>query len=1410
MQIIVEGWRHLPHSYAIINRFLLLEMLELPDLELFHRDMPYLSSDWQPVTELEDQSLATRARLDGIAAPPANLRADATFRIYCPFNLKSDWQNDRAPNCSPPCTALFAAIEWGIVEKSVIKGMGITQEIGIASFGQAHRNSDAIIVTPSHWSREGLLRSGAVPNRVAVIPLGADPNIYRPLPSQERTALRQAMGLDRSFVFFNNGLLCRDSQGIGILLKAFAAIVERYPEARLLLKGRDALFPSRDSVAKAGNQLLSEAELARIEPRIIYIGKSLSFGEMARLYQVADAYVSPYLAEGFNLPVLEAIASGLPVICTQGGATDDFTHPDFALAIASTKKTLVANGETRFAVVPNFDHLVALMETAIGRSAVRELAAQTGPTWVRSRFTWKHFVDRLLPVLGLGDKGTGGQGDRETGEQSRVRNAHHRLGFEPTISTGSRGSTAHHKLGFEPTIGISPETNYPEDAVAPTEFEANNFQWAKHPRDNFSASSNVCPGDAVAPTEFEANNSQRAKHPEPKLSASSKVCPEDAVAPTEFEANNSNLEYQKSRVSKIAIAGWRFVPHSYAIVNQFMLLEMLKRHDVKLFQQDIIYGALDSEPITGLFAAQAEAILRQIPPPPKNLAADALLRIYSPFNFHSSNARRTYAFATTEWYRHDPDLLNAIARGDGATTIITPSQWSKQGLIRAGVKPEQIAIVPLGVEPTIYKPVSEAERAALRKKFAWEGEFVFLNIGGMVNRKGICPLLQAFATIVERYPQARLVLKGSDYIYGSRDSIEKALNTRSLLTEAQANRVRDRLTYIGSKFSFAEIAQLYQAADIYISPYLAEGFNLPVLEAAACGLPVICTEGGPTDDFTHADFALKIESQFATYTDKDNKTLLGLAPSMEHLIALMERAIEQPAIGRRARKAGPDWVLQRYTWQKVVNQLLAVLCPERIADRSPQPPLSRGAQRGAIDSDLPASPQPPLSRRAQRGAVDSDLPPDLGGLNAPVSPLIKGGLRGDITFCNLTDKYWIKDAAESKHISLSQSSEKQKIVVEGWRNLTHSYAIVNQFQLLELLDRSCVELFHRDLPYLKPSWQAVPGLLEGSFEGGSAAKLEAIASPPPDLCADALFRIALPYNLQPGKAKKTCVFCTTEGGIVTQSMLAGMGVASIQEALGQDVTIVTPSHWSKSGFLRSGVDESRLAVLPHGVDTNIYKPLPEAERMAVRRSLGLEGSFAFLNIGILSPNKGIRFLLKAFAAIVDRYPQARLVLKGADSLFESLKFLREAAQGVLTEAEAAKVEPRLAYIGKSLSFAQMIRLYQAADAYVSPYLAEGFNMPVLEAVACGLPVICTKGGPTDDFTRRDFALPIESQLQSLAIAGETVFIIMPDLQHLIARMEEAIERSDFRQQARHTGPSFVAAHFTWKQVVTRLLEILSS
>ena len=102
---------------------------------------------------------------------------------------------------------------------------------------------------------------------------------------------------------------------------------------------------------------------------------------------------------------------------------------------------------------------------------------------------------------------------------------------------------------------------------------------------------------------------------------------------------------------------------------------------------------------------------------------------------------------------------------------------------------------------------------------------------------------------------------------------------------------------------------------------------MPVLEAAACGLPVICTRGGPTDDFTNPDFALAIDSQLQTNHTQDGETLQFVVPEQEHLVELMQTIIEKTLFREQAREAGPQWVVQNFTWKQVVDQLLDLLIP---------------------------------------------------------------------------------------------------------------------------------------------------------------------------------------------------------------------------------------------------------------------------------------------------------------------------------------------------------------------------------------------------------------------------------------------------------------------------------------------------
>ncbi|MBI9086556.1 MAG: glycosyltransferase family 4 protein [Desulfobacterales bacterium] len=376
------------------------------------------------------------------------------------------------------------------------------------------------------------------------------------------------------------------------------------------------------------------------------------------------------------------------------------------------------------------------------------------------------------------------------------------------------------------------------------------------------------------------------------------------------------------------------------------------------------------------------------------------------------------------------------------------------------------------------------------------------------------------------------------------------------------------------------------------------------------------------------------------------------------------------------------------------------------------------------------------------------------------------------------------------------------LMVEGWRFVPHSYAVVNQFQLLALRQVPGIDLTHRDLPFYGPHWRPVAGLLPEASE----AALRKIPGPSLRQTAQVTYRIGYPYDLSTSRAERTFAFGTSELLSVTEAMLAKPGTLARQMAESETV-IITPSRWSKEGFVRGGAPADRVVVVPHGVDPAIYHPLDETGRSALRQKLGWDPYFIFLSVGTMKGNKGLRLMLKALAALADRYPQVRLVLKGGDAMYDSSRLVTEMAE-TLTEREKQTVLDRIFYLGEPLSFSAMAQLFQAADAYVSPYLAEGFNLPVLEAAACGLPVICTRGGATDDFAHPRYFLGIDSRLQKKCVSEtETNFFLVPDLDHLTAQMVRIIQADDFRRQARQMLPGWVHGRFSWTTVARQLLDV---
>jgi glycosyltransferase involved in cell wall biosynthesis len=136
--------------------------------------------------------------------------------------------------------------------------------------------------------------------------------------------------------------------------------------------------------------------------------------------------------------------------------------------------------------------------------------------------------------------------------------------------------------------------------------------------------------------------------------------------------------------------------------------------------------------------------------------------------------------------------------------------------------------------------------------------------------------------------------------------------------------VGNKVHYIDGNLDFDSMRWLYSAGDCYLSPYMGEGFNLPALEAMACGTPLLVTRGGSTDDFVHPDCALFLDAKMDDAPDPGGK---WLASSHEDLTRLMLAMAEgrDGGITMAAQTMGPEHVQKNFTWEIATRKLLDAL-----------------------------------------------------------------------------------------------------------------------------------------------------------------------------------------------------------------------------------------------------------------------------------------------------------------------------------------------------------------------------------------------------------------------------------------------------------------------------------------------------
>lgn len=208
------------------------------------------------------------------------------------------------------------------------------------------------------------------------------------------------------------------------------------------------------------------------------------------------------------------------------------------------------------------------------------------------------------------------------------------------------------------------------------------------------------------------------------------------------------------------------------------------------------------------------------------------------------------------------------------------------------VDPARIDVVYPGIGPR-YQPVTDGEqRRAVAQRYQLNGPFI-LSLGTLEPRKNYPRLIRAFAQLRRQSGLAHTLVIGGG----------KGWLTESLFALAEQEKVASFVRFLGY-VDEADLPALYSLADLYAFPSRYEGFGIPVVEAMACGTPVVCADNSSLPEAAGA------------------AAILVNADDTDALAAALERGLTDQAWRAAARRLGQAQAA-RFSWRASAAQLVA-------------------------------------------------------------------------------------------------------------------------------------------------------------------------------------------------------------------------------------------------------------------------------------------------------------------------------------------------------------------------------------------------------------------------------------------------------------------------------------------------------
>lgn len=236
----------------------------------------------------------------------------------------------------------------------------------------------------------------------------------------------------------------------------------------------------------------------------------------------------------------------------------------------------------------------------------------------------------------------------------------------------------------------------------------------------------------------------------------------------------------------------------------------------------------------------------------------------------------------------------------GAKRIIADSLSSKNDIARiTGIKKEVIDTVYLAPDPAYHPVTDQSALDGVRRKYSLSKQYI-LFVGDVNWNKNVIGLLRAFASLRQHREllHYKLVLVGRSFL---QDSLAETQEINQFILDHDLEHV----VICPGNIPAGDLAGFYSLASVYVQPSHYEGFGLPVLEAFACGCPVISSSASSLKEIAGP--------------------AILVPPSPDDLVGGILRALTTDREAQTARQF--EWV-KRFTWKRTAKE--TVLSYEKV------------------------------------------------------------------------------------------------------------------------------------------------------------------------------------------------------------------------------------------------------------------------------------------------------------------------------------------------------------------------------------------------------------------------------------------------------------------------------------------------